>query len=154
MTGNVYAVHASIATVTAAKTLIQIKAGATTPLELLRCGVSFSAFSETSDTAEITILRKSAAATVTSFTPLLYNGIDAAADAVGGTAATGHTATVEGTDGDILYREAVNVLAGFQWLPTPEERLIVPSAGIVAIKSNLAITSATAHAIAIFREIG
>jgi len=153
MTGNVYVVQASIAAVTAAKTLLQIKAGATTPLELIRAEISNSS-SEVSDTGELQIVRKSAAATVTSFTPLLYNGITAAADAVGGTAATGHTATAEGTDGDVLYRRGFNVLNGHVWLPTPKERIIVAGAGIIALKSAITITSVTLLAVLVFEELG
>jgi len=139
--------------ITTAKTLIQIKAGASSALELLRASITNTTV-DASDSGSAEILRKTAAATVTSFTPLLYDPSDQAAKAVGGTTATGHTATAEGTDGDILVDEGFNVLNGWLWLPTPEERITVPQGGIIALKSGTTITSATLKALMVFREIG
>ena len=153
MAGNVYSVTVSIAAVTTAQTLIQIKAGATTPLELLRAEVSQTT-TETSDTAEFVIRRKTVAATVTSATPLLYLPSGPVADAVGGTAATGTDGSAEGTDSDILYQRGFNVLNGHTWLPTPEGRIIVGSAGIIALISNITVSSATLVAHVVFREFG
>jgi hypothetical protein len=124
-------------------TIIQIKAGASTPLELLRAHIS-QGLSETSTQENIQILRKSAAATVTSFTPLAYGPNTAAAAAAGGTAATGITATAEGTNGDILVNEAFNILNGWTWVPASDaERIFVPAAGIIAMRFPVAPASAT-----------
>ena len=149
---GVYSVVGSTATLTTAKTLIQIKAGAATSLEILRAWISQTT-SETSDTSEAQVLRKSATATVTSFTPLLFEVSDQAAKAVGGTSATGINASGEGTDGDILIREGFNVLAGWTWLPTPEERIFVEPAGFIGLKFNVNISSATLVYGMIFREL-
>lgn len=148
---GVYVVRAQIATVTAAKTLIQIKAGATTNLDLLRA--SFSIEGTAVDEAVAQIVRKTAAATVTSATPLLYNQDGPAADAVGGTAATGTNASAEGTDGNILVEESFNNLSPFLWVPTVEERIRVQAAGFIALKHALAITSATVRAYLVFGEL-
>lgn len=153
MSRGVYSVTASIATVTAAKTLIQLKAGPNTAIELLRAWITNGSVT-TDDNVEGQILRKTAAATVTSFTPLKFNPLDGAADSVGGTTATGTNASAEGTDGDILAREGFSILAGWVWLPTPEERIVVPSAGFLALKSAITITSATLICGMIFRELG
>lgn len=150
---GVYTVHASVATVTTAKTLIQIKAGSASAVEILRAWITNGSVTA-DDNVEGVIVRKTAAATVTSFTPILHDPSDQAAKAVGGTSATGHSASVEGTDGDIVIREGFSVLAGWIWLPTPEERVVVPQAGIVAVKSNITIASATLIAGVTFREIG
>jgi hypothetical protein len=51
----------------------------------------------------------------------------------------GHTASAEGTDGDFISR-GWNSKQGFEWLPTPEEYLVVP-AGVAngfMMKSNVA----------------
>ncbi len=149
---GIYIVRATLAAETAVQTLIQVKAGATTPLWLVEAGISFSVFSEVSDTMAGIIVEKSAAATVTSFTPLVY-GSAPAADAVGGTAATGVNATVEGTDGDILHEEAMNVLNGWLWRGTPETYIPVDAAGIIGLKLNLAITSSTVHCYVKFAEL-
>ena len=150
---GVYSVHASIATITTAVTLLQIKAGSASALEILRAWIT-NGTASADDIFEAQILRKTAAATVTSFTPLLFDPSDQAAKAVGGTAATGHTATDEGTDGNILVREAASILAGWTWLPTPEERIVVPQGGFIALKSGITITSATLVCGMIFRELG
>lgn len=139
-TGFQYAVHASGA-VTTAKTLIQIKAGAATPLELLEAGCSGQ--SDTADAMEILILRLTAAATVTSFTPLELSESGPAADAAGGTAATGTDASANGTAGDILVRVNASVQAGggFYWSKNMGgARIYVPAAGFLALKSNITIT--------------
>jgi len=149
---GVYSIRFS-GTITTAKTILQIKAGAASALEILRASITNTTV-DASDSGEAQILRKSAAATVTSFTPLLWDPADQAAKAVGGTAATGHTATVEGTDTDILVAEGFNVLNGWLWLPTPEERIIVPQGGIIGLKTAVTITSATLLGIMVFREIG
>lgn len=149
-----YIVQSPINAFTAILTMIQVKSGATFPIELLGAGVSFSN-SEASDTAEILLLIKSVASTVTSLTPVPLNqGLGPVAKAVGGTAATGHTATVEGTDSTVLEAEFINTLAGLLWKPAPEERIIIPAATIVALKSNITITSASARAWIKFRELG
>ena len=149
---GVYSVHASIAAVTAAKTLLQIKAGSATPLEILRVWLENGSV-EVDDTMEVQLLRKLAGATVTSFTPILFEPSDQAAKAVGGTSATGHTATAEGTDGDILIREGASILAGYTWLPTPEERILVPPGGIIALKTALTVNSMVMICGIIFREL-
>jgi len=151
--GNVYSVTVNVSGVTIAKTLIQLVAGATTAIEILRASVTNTSV-EASDTGEIILVRKTAAATVTSATPLLLVGIQAAADAIGGAALTGTNASGEGTDGDILIREGFNVLSGMLYLPIPEERIIIPGAGIIGLKSNITLASVDLAAIIIFKELG
>ena len=140
-------------TVTTAKTLIQIKAGAASALEILYASLTNTTV-DASDQGSIIIGRKTAAATVTSYTPLLFDPSDQAAKAVGGTAATGHTATVEGTDGDVLVDEGFNVLQGWSWMPTPDFKIVVPQAGFIALRTGTTITSATLKGVMIFKEIG
>jgi hypothetical protein len=123
--------------ITAAKTLLQIKAGAAA-LELLEFRLS-QVSKTTSELLEVQILRKSGAATVTSFTPLEMQPAGPAALAVGGTAATGYNASAEGTNTDILYKSHWNVLNGeYVYLPTPEGRIWVAQTGILGIKLNTA----------------
>ncbi len=139
--------------ITVAKTLIQIAANASSAIELIYASIT-SASLDVSDTGTAEILRKSAAATVTSFTPLKTNPLSQAAKAVGGTALTGHTATVEGTDGDILWDEGFNVLNGFVWMPTPEMIITAPQGGFLALVTRTTITSQTLKAMMVFKEIG
>lgn len=152
MSGTYVVVYPATA-VSTAISIIQIKAGAGGPLEILRAHVS-QGLSETSTMEQINIVRKSAAATVTSATPLKFNPADQASLAVGGTAATGTQASAEGTDSDILISEGFNILNGWTWLPTPEERIFVPGGGIIALKFPVAPASFTVRAYIVFREIG
>jgi len=147
-----YVVNHNAIVVSTAITIIQIKAGASHPLELLRANIS-QGLSGTSTMVSIQILRKTVAATVTSFTPLPYGAVTTVADAVGGVAATGITATAEGTDGDILVNEGFNILNGFTWTPADaREPIWVPAAGIIALKFPVAPASATWRAYMVFAE--
>lgn len=150
--GFVYYAEMPSTAITAAKTLLQIKAGAAA-LELLEFRLS-QVTKTTSELLQVQILRKSAAATVTSFTPLELQPAGPAALAVGGTTATGYNASAEGTDGDILFKSHWNVLNGeYIYLPTPEARIWVPQTGILGIKLNTApAASMTMILMALFAE--
>lgn len=133
--------HLGIVVATAI-TVLQYKAGATNKAAVVRFRVT-QRLSETSQQEVIQLLRKTAAATVTSFTPMENDPDGAVAFGAGGTAATGITATVEGTDGDVLVSSGFNVLNGFEWVRSDRDEIKVPAAGIIAIKFPVAPTSAT-----------
>lgn len=135
--GYKYYIELPSTAISAAKTLIQIKAGAA-PLDIIEA--SLSQVSKTSaEMLEIQWLRKSAAATVTSFTPLKMNPGDPTALCVGGTSATGYNASAEGTNSDIITKAHWNVVnAEWYRLPVPEGRIRVPQSGIVGLKLNTA----------------
>lgn len=135
--------------ISTAITILQVKAGAAA-LEILRAGIS-QGLSETSTMEHVQLLRKTAAATVSSFTPRRHNPSDPVSLAVGGVAATGYTATVEGTDGEVLLDDGWNILNGWQW-KSGEDRIVVPQGGIVALKFPVAPASATYRAYITFAE--
>ncbi len=139
------------AAISTAITILQIKAGAAVPLELIKATI-FQSGSATSAMVAIEILRKTAAATVTAFTPRKFDPAAPTAAAAGSTSGTGYTGSAEGTDGDILVEETFNVLNGWIWLPTPEERIKVPAGGIIALKFPSAPASHTWRASMYFRE--
>jgi hypothetical protein len=143
----------SIAT---AITALQFKAGVNGAVEIMRASLGQGSVATSAQYAAA-LLRKSAAATVTigvAGTHLLkQNPIAPTSDASLGTSATGITATVEGTDGEQSVTRAFNDLNGMEWLPTPEERLLVPQGGIVGLKYLVAPQSATRYAELAFREI-
>lgn len=122
-------------------TILQVKAGAAA-LELVRA-VLTQGLSETSTMEQVQILRKTAAATVTSFTPRKTSPADPTALAVGGTAATGYTGSAEGTDGEVLLDEGFNILNGWLWTPVKAGEIWVPQGGILAMKFPVAPGSAT-----------
>lgn len=135
---KVYTVSMTRVAVTGAITLIQIKAGATTPLQVLRAELGQTS-STTSTQLSAQINRKSAAATVTSFTPLSRGPAnDPAASAVGGATSTGTNASAEGTDTSILVQGTWNYLNGWLWLPTPQEVIYVDAAGFIGLKFPVA----------------
>ncbi len=139
--GYVYTIRLAPTSISAAKTLIQVKAGACA-LEVVYARV-YQVTKTSTELLALQQLRKSAAATVTSFTPLKHNPGDPAALCVGGTSATGTNASAEGTDSDILDETDWNVLNGeFLWLPVPEERIRVPQSGIYGLKLNTAPAAA------------
>ena len=154
MAGRVYTISGTIASVSAAQSLIQIKSGASSMCEILRAWITQTT-SETSDTGIAEIHRNSAAATVTDQDPQPHEFTDQEALATGGTAATGINASGEGTPGDVLIVEGFNVLSGWVYLPTPEERIWVPPAGFLLLKSDAALSVTVTLACGItFREVG
>lgn len=130
-----YSVPFTNITGTGPKTLAQIKAGAATPVQLIACSIG-QVGSTTSTQYIAEIVRKSAAATVTSQTPLLLSPNDGAAQAVGGVSATGINASAEGTDGDILWQEGPNILGSWVWQRgrVGQEEIWVAGGGIIALK--------------------
>jgi hypothetical protein len=143
-------------TVSTAITVLQLKAGANCPLALLRAQLSQRG-STTSAQERFSIVRKSAAATVTTAvagTHLFKHSTSAPTSDVSlGTAATGITATVEGTDSDVLCERGFNVLNGVELVWVPEERIIVPVNGIIALKFLTAPASQTWFASLTFAEL-
>lgn len=150
---GLYVVTTTIASVSAIKTLVQIKAGSSRPLEIVRAWVN--QYSTTASAQHrVQLVRKTATATVTSFTPLKLDADAPAADAVGGTSATGVDASAEGTDGDVLYEDAFNQLSGWLYLPVPEERIRVSVGGFLGLKLPVAPAAAISIACGVvFREL-
>lgn len=138
-------------TVATAITILQVKAGSKSPLELIRAGLSQKG-STTSAQESIQILRKTVGAAVTGATPALLNPNDPAAGAASSSTGTGYVATSEGTDSTILLEDGFNVLNGWMFLPTPEERIYVPAGGILAMKFPTAPASQSWNAYMVFRE--
>ncbi len=135
---------------------LQLKAGVNGPIEILRAWAT-QANNVTGAQCSVALLRKTAAATVTAASAgsTLTKGspLFPTADASLGTAATGITASAEGTDGEILHAEGMYNIGGVTFLPTPEERWIVPQGGIVALKFLDAPASAKWYCGIRFREL-
>jgi hypothetical protein len=121
-----------------AVTNLVLHAAATRPFAVAHCTIEpAQAALVTEAGAVIRLIRKTAAGTYTSVAASTFmnhdpNDADAALTA-------GHTATGEGTDGDFISR-GWNSKQGFEWLPTPEEYILVPPgvANGFAMKSNVA----------------
>lgn len=116
-------------TVSTAITILQLTAPSTMDLTLVRAWCEQGG-STTSAAATIELIRKTATATLTNtLTPVALSENDPAPSATAKS-----VATAEGTDGNILIREAFNVLNGWLYLPVPEERIVVKAGGILALK--------------------
>jgi hypothetical protein len=143
-----YVVRLDNIAVTGAITLIAVTAPSTGNIVLLRAWCSQSS-STTATQLPVEILRKTAAVTGTSFTPLALNENDSAASST-----CLINATAEGTDGNVLIREAWEYLNGWLWVPTPEERIVVKASGIIAMKLPVAPgASVTLQAGFVFGEV-
>jgi hypothetical protein len=114
------------ATILTAITAIQVVAAAAKPLVLIRGWMTESA-SATAAQAGIHLVRKSAAGTAgAAVTPVKHNLSAAAASHT-----AGHQYSAEGTVTDTLDEEGFNVVNGWLYLPTPDEQVVVPGAGIL-----------------------
>ncbi len=150
---RVYTISMTRVSVTVAITIIQLATGATVPAQIIRAVIGQTA-STTSTQQAVQINRKSAAATVTSFTPKINGPVtDPAASAVGGTALTGTNASAEGTDTNIIRQDVFNFLNGWLFLPTPKEYIFVDAAAFLGLKFPVTPTL-TCTADLVFEELG
>ena len=135
---RVYTVSMTRIAVTAAITLIQYKAGATVPAQIIRVVIGQTS-SAVSTQQAVQLNKKSGAATVTTFSPLTKGpSTDPAASGVGGTSATGTNASAEGTDGNIIRQDVFNYLSGWTYLPSPKEWDFIDAATFMALKFPVA----------------
>lgn len=87
----------AVTTGTAIKTMLQVATPSTTALRPVAWGISFDG-SAAATPIKVELIQTDVAATVTSVTPTLWSDPNGPASlCVGGAAATGHTATAEGT---------------------------------------------------------
>lgn len=121
---GVYNLIRSSVTTSTAITIQQVTVPAAVAAEFTRAWVNQSTITTSAQT-RIQLLRKSTAATVTSQTPALLGVAMQASKCVGGTGATGITATNEQTDGAVYIEEGFNVVNGWLYLPVPEERILM-----------------------------
>jgi hypothetical protein len=151
---GIYTVHngSGGVVISTAITVLQYKAGAANKARLVRAHIS-QGLSETNTQEQIQILRLSTASTVTSFTPVENDPDGPAAFGVGGTSATGFTGSVEGTPGDVLVNEGFNILNGWTWVRSALDEIVIPAAGILAMKFPVAPASATWRAYMVIEEL-
>lgn len=148
MAAGVYVAQMEGVSVSASKTLVELGAPSTGVVRVLRAWIGNTDV-ETSNQLRVQILRQSASGTGTSFTPKPLTSTATA----GATCETNCTA--EGTAGNILVDEGFNILNGWLWVPTPEERIIIPPSGFLGLKLASAPASAVVLSAGfIFEEIG
>lgn len=111
---------------------------------------------------EFTVRTTNGALTVTSATPRPINplngpasGIAGNTDLVGGAARCGVNSSADSTGTHTVIRNFnFNNLNGYLWIPTPEERIIVPPAAIFCVRFTAAPGTTTGWTIAVdFEEL-
>lgn len=148
--GRMYSILMDAATITAAKDLISFTVPSNVACIVHEINVTQEA-NETSDTGAIQIhFASGVAGAGTSATPRALD--DGNTIAAGGTALV--NLTTDETEGNILVRRGWNVLTPFKWLPTPPGQIVVSGAGIIVVRSDVAITSATVSAEMIIELLG
>lgn len=113
-----------------AVTLAFINPGATASIEILRAWVSQSANATSAQQRVNLVTQASAFPTLVSATPAKVKLSDAASQITGGTVGAAGTcgvnASAEGAGSKtLLLPDAFNVLSGWLWVPTPEERIVM-----------------------------
>ena len=137
-----------------AVTNLNLQANATKPFAVVRVKIDVAQSTiPTAAGARVRLVRKTAAPTVTSVATSTFLNHDPT-DADSGVTC-GHTATVEGTDGDFL-EEGWRSDVGYDFAPTPEEYVVVPggTANGFGIKHNVAPPAGTYTFRITFHEIG
>lgn len=137
-----------------AVTNLNLQAAATKPFVVIRVLIELAqATIPTSANARVRLVKKTAAPTVTSIAASTFvNGNPSDPDA---SLTAGHTATVEGTDGDFVERGWRSDI-GFDWAPTPEEYFMI-AAGTsngFGVKHNVAPPAGNYAFTITFHEIG
>lgn len=139
-----------------AVTSLQLAAGTAMPITIVAVAVEARAITGTAGNTGINLTRKTAAATVTAAvrgTHIFKDDPGDAADSLQlGTALSGHTATAEGTDGDIPRRFGFHTSTGLDRPLTRAERVTVPAGGIIGLKWPAAPPAGTYHITLKFAE--
>lgn len=140
---GVYDLIRSSTTTSTAITIQSVWVPTTTAIEITRAWANQSTITTSAQT-RIQLVRITTSGTVTSATPAPSSPGMQASKCVGGTAATGITATVEGTKSTVYVEEGFNIVNGWLYLPVPEERKLVggSAANGVALFFPTAPTSA------------
>jgi hypothetical protein len=140
---GLYTLIRAAVTTSTAITVNQVLVPAAAAAEFTRAWCNQSTVTTTNQT-RIQLNRNSSACTVTSATAAPFQNGMQASKAVGGTSATGITATAEGTTAATVWSEGFNVVNGILYLPVPEARwlLVGSAAGFAGLKFPSAPASA------------
>ncbi len=146
-----YSIDTTIAALSTAKDILRLSAPSTGVVELIRVEVTQDA-SETSEQLPLSIFRASTAGTGTSRTARPYEVLD---PAFSGSAVSDLSADTTKSPSEPLWTSAQNVLAGWLYHPVPDERIVIPPSGSIAIRLEAAPAAALAtRIVCTFKEIG
>ena len=151
---GVYKATGTIATVTTAKTLVYVTAPADAVLEILSARITF----EDEDTAEQIYAELNRIATLgtPTATTLTPKPTEEGSAAFGGTSKYNVTASEPTYDAitDAIAAGGANKLAGWEYVPLPEERSYLSPSDSLGLRLVDAITSSDVSFEITFREIG
>ena len=146
--GRIYTAIVEEAALSAATDIIKIVAPSTSVLLIHEVKVTIGA--GTGDLMAIQCGTATGGGTTTGVTPALNQ---AGNTAFGGNAYD-LTADTDCTETDIWDREERDVRAGYVWMPPRDQEYVISPSGIFHVRSDIAITSATATCKVVFEEIG
>jgi hypothetical protein len=145
-----YSLTAENITVAGATTLAYLHAPTSgiKEIEILRVEVGFTGDNTSRQHAIDLAQYASAYPTLTSKGPVALDISNPASSIVGGTAGaagtSGINATAEGAGAKtVLYRGAMNSLTGYVWVPTPDDRIVIPRNSGFGFGVRLAASPAT-----------
>lgn len=151
--GRMYSATFEEVAVTAAQDLIEIVAASDSVVVIHSVSISQSTEAGDAQSEMLNLLYhrgSTSGSGGTTVTPAPMNLGDAA---FGGTCEANNT--TQSTEGTILRAENFNVLAGYIWQPTPEERIVVSPSGRLIIELQTApADSVTMSGTVVFEEIG
>lgn len=151
--GRIYSATFEEVAVTAAQDLIEIVAPSDAVVVIHSVSISQSTEAGDAQSEMLNLLYhrgSTSGSGGTTVTPAPMNAGDAA---FGGTCEANNT--TQGTEGTILRAENFNVLAGYIWQPTPEERMVVsPSSRLIIELQTAPADSVTMSGTVVFEEIG
>ena len=152
---GVYKLSGSITGVTTAKTLAYIATATQRPIQILSAFVSCED-DATSEQMLIELNRISSEGTPTS-TTVTPGKTEEGSSAFAGTCEHNVTAsepTYDASANLALKSQSINKLAGWEYVPTPEEREIIRGSDFVGLRLLSTITSSKLNYEIIFRELG
>ena len=151
--GRMYSATFEEVAVTAVQDLFELVAPADSAVILHSVSISQSSDAGDAQSEMLNLLyhRGSTSGSLgTTVTPAPLNLGDAA---FGGTCEANNT--TQSTEGTILRAENFNVLAGYLWQPTPEERIVIsPSGRLIIELQTTPADSLTMSGTIVFEEIG
>ena len=153
----VYTLKNNGVTISTAITVLQLAPGTAGPVEILRASLTQKGLTTSAVNETARVVQKSAAATVTTAVADTHlfkqNQAFGTSNAVLGTAATGITASAEGTDSRSWGELGFHPVNGYMWLPTDAEQIVIPQSGFCGIKFSAAPASSTWYGELVFREL-
>lgn len=153
-------VATNITVANGAVTLVFINPGTTASLEVLRVSVSQSSSTSSAQQRIQLNTQVTAFPTLVTFTPVKTSTSDPASVITGATTGAAGTcginASAEGAGAKtVLYPDVFNILNGWLWLPSPEERIVLPAGSSSGFGVNLAAAPSSLsgwNAVLVYRE--